>query len=254
VKHDNEEFYDWLATWYEEIYEALDTEETVRLWMDLLGHAAPWVIPADDYRPRLLDAGCGPGWHAVAWARAGFSVSGMDVSSRMLARAALRVKAGDAAVELIKGDLRTWRTNSKFNLIVSHTNFLHLFGPEDLLKIASTIKAASFRDTVWLQDFANLSTFAREGTQEFLHGPLAGLTIEGRHVRPQGRYEQQWSFGGRCKREVFWAHTLDSVQKILAEAGWCRTEAWSRTRETPGCWKRRRALRTRGVLIAFNDH
>ena len=56
----------------------------------------------------VLDAGCGPGVHAIRAARAGLKMKAIDISETMLAEARCRVqRAGmGASVELAREDLR----------------------------------------------------------------------------------------------------------------------------------------------------
>lgn len=54
---------------------------------------------------RLLDLACGTGRHAVALARAGFEVAGVDRSEDMLARARARAAAAGVALDLRRADM-----------------------------------------------------------------------------------------------------------------------------------------------------
>jgi SAM-dependent methyltransferase len=78
---------DWLATPWGRLVEGIEVD----LLQELL---AP--VPA---RARVLDIGCGTGWLGSALLDRGWSVSGVDFSPRMLARARQRfpVVRGDAA-------------------------------------------------------------------------------------------------------------------------------------------------------------
>src|SRR5689334_319051 len=98
-------FYEWFAPTYEALYKAIDAEETVRQWNDLLcrfrsgRHCDPI--------PRLLDVGCGPGWHLPHWHRCGFTVAGLDFSRAMLEYAKTewgRIEREDT-LELYSADL-----------------------------------------------------------------------------------------------------------------------------------------------------
>jgi SAM-dependent methyltransferase len=52
---------------------------------------------------RVLDLGCGPGVLAVAFARRGFDVTGLDPEPAMLAAAAQHARAQGVAIKLIEG-------------------------------------------------------------------------------------------------------------------------------------------------------
>lgn len=55
-------------------------------------------------RARVLDVGCGPGWEARRFSRAGFRVTGIDISPKLIALAKRRVPRG----RFIVGDIRSF--------------------------------------------------------------------------------------------------------------------------------------------------
>src|ERR1039457_7009417 len=61
-----------------------------------------------------LDLCCGPGRHAVEFARRGFTVTGVDRSRFLLERA--REKAGAVAVEWVLDDMREFQRPASFHL------------------------------------------------------------------------------------------------------------------------------------------
>jgi SAM-dependent methyltransferase len=67
-----------------------------------------WVQQYADAGARVLDLGCATGTHTMALAAAGYAVTGVDISERMLARA--RVKAAlDACVSAATGTVQFMR-------------------------------------------------------------------------------------------------------------------------------------------------
>ena len=53
---------------------------------DLIDRSVSWIktVAAPEQYPKLLDIGCGPGLYAERFARAGYSVTGIDFSSRSI--------------------------------------------------------------------------------------------------------------------------------------------------------------------------
>jgi SAM-dependent methyltransferase len=76
---------------------------------------------------RVLDVGCGWGRHAIALARAGFAVTGLDLSPTLLARAQKRAKAAGVEVEWVPGDMRELSWSGRFDLAVSLFSSLGYF-------------------------------------------------------------------------------------------------------------------------------
>ena len=78
---------------------APEFEGASRKWA-FMDDSAAWIaqiLPPEAY-PKLLDVGCGPGLYAERFARAGFRVTGVDISSRSLAYARESAKEKGLAV------------------------------------------------------------------------------------------------------------------------------------------------------------
>jgi len=89
--------------------------------------SAEIVALADSLPPRaaILDLGCGEGRNALFLAERGFDVTAVDISRHGITK--LRSVASDRglAVRAEVGDMRSWRFERDFDLIISH-GCLHL--------------------------------------------------------------------------------------------------------------------------------
>ncbi len=66
---------------------------------------------------RLLDVACGEGSFAVAMAKQGFQVTGIDQSQRMIDLACVRAREAEAAVDFFVADMRDLPYKNDFDLI-----------------------------------------------------------------------------------------------------------------------------------------
>ncbi len=103
-----------------------------------------FLVDALELRPgmRVLDAGCGPGRHALELARRGISVVGVDTSPDFVALA--RAAAGDLPVEFHEADVRELPYADEFDavLCLCQGGFGLLGGDEGELDVVSRFAAA----------------------------------------------------------------------------------------------------------------
>jgi SAM-dependent methyltransferase len=103
------------AAYYDLLYQDKNFAEEVNFVHRLIQRKKPGAIS-------LLDLGCGTGGHAAIFAETGYSVHGIDQSSKMLAQAGRRRQALAPEVRarlfFEQKDLRTLRLNKTFDAIV----------------------------------------------------------------------------------------------------------------------------------------
>ena len=69
-------------------------------------------------RCSILDVGCGTGRHSIELAKRGYAVTGINLSSEMLARAASAAKTADVGVEWIRSDATKFSLPRKFDAVI----------------------------------------------------------------------------------------------------------------------------------------
>ncbi len=79
--------------------------------------AAGLLSPGD----RLLIPGCGRGHEVVALARAGFSVTAVDVAPSAVAAVRAALDAAGAEAEVVQADLFTWEAGAPFDAVYEQT-------------------------------------------------------------------------------------------------------------------------------------
>lgn len=98
----------------------------VRLWRGRYNPTsdAVWLaaMAADTRAQTVLDAGVGTGGAALCLManNPDAAVTGVDVSPEMLAECGANAELNGRAVELIKADITTWRTNRTFDLVITN--------------------------------------------------------------------------------------------------------------------------------------
>jgi SAM-dependent methyltransferase len=101
---------------------------------------------AEELGGPILEYGVGTGRIAIPIARAGIHVTGVDLSSRMLAalRTKLRREAGDvrSRVRAIRGDMRTTKLRRRFPLVIAPFNtVLHLYDRRDIERFFERVRS-----------------------------------------------------------------------------------------------------------------
>lgn len=92
---------------------------------------------------RVLDLACGWGRHALEMARAGFRVTGYDLSETLLARARKRSKAAAVEVDWVRGDARELPWSGQFDAVLSLFSSLGYFlSDEEDLKVLRAAREA----------------------------------------------------------------------------------------------------------------
>lgn len=104
-----EQFFDVHAPLYEENVFTKNTAREIDFLLDLLR------LPAG---AAILDVGCGTGRHAVALARRGFAVTGLDLSAGMLAQAEAAARAAGVRLELVKADATRFSLPARFDAAI----------------------------------------------------------------------------------------------------------------------------------------
>ncbi len=104
-----EVFFDAHAPVYDENVFTKNTVKEVDFLLEELGLAPGGSV---------LDVGCGTGRHSVELARRGYAVTGLDLSSEMLAKAAAAAKAAAVDVEWIRADATRFSFPDKYDAAI----------------------------------------------------------------------------------------------------------------------------------------
>ncbi|HXY34838.1 MAG TPA: class I SAM-dependent methyltransferase [Planctomycetaceae bacterium] len=172
----------------------------------------------------VLDAGCGPGVHAIRAARAGLMVKAIDISDTMLAEARRRVERAGVAesVEFAREDLtRLSFPDSAFRHVFSWGVIIHIRDIERALDELIRIVAPGGRLALYVTNASawdhKLETVARF----LIRRPLKGM-----ERLPMGRgiwYDWQgerlwvWRIDAQALTQYFEARGMRRIARVVGE-------------------------------------
>jgi SAM-dependent methyltransferase len=95
-------------------------------------------------RGDVLDAGCGTGWHSIEFARAGCTVTGVDVAPTAIDRARRNARKAGVAVDFVLGDVTELDGyEGRFDTVVDAKCYDNLTGTQDRHRYASALHCAT---------------------------------------------------------------------------------------------------------------
>ena len=103
----------------------------------------------------LLDLACGYGRHAIAMAKRGYAVTGLDFNERYLGIAAAEAKAAGAQVTWQPGDMRTLVGVGPFRGVYSYFTSFGYFSDEDNERVVAEVARVLERGGRFLLDVMN---------------------------------------------------------------------------------------------------
>ena len=126
----------------------------------ILGCARPPAVG------RVLDLGCGPGAHAIAFARAGFRVTAVDTSHRLLGRARDAARIAGVEVEWVEADMRSFRRLGSFDLVCSLNASFGFFGDQENRQVLEHVHESLAPSGALLIDLIGREMATRAGPGE----------------------------------------------------------------------------------------
>lgn len=213
---------DWFARYYSEQYadsvRAMLTRERSEREVEFILSETRLQPPA-----RTLDLACGAGRHSLAFARRGFSVTGVDLNASWIEEA--RAEAGALDATFVAGDMRE-SFGGPYDLIVS---LFHSFGFFSDTENQAMLEAWAerLRAGGWFAlDVWNRDAMLRHWTPDSEWSPSEDL-----HVREQRdfdpltsriaiHYTYQYASGARHEYDAsFRVYTFTEMRDILMHAG-----------------------------------
>jgi ubiquinone/menaquinone biosynthesis C-methylase UbiE len=140
---------------------------------------------------RLLDVGCGPGRHAIGFAKAGLQVTGIDISQRFLDLAAEDARTAGVGAAFFVVDARRMPFDDEFDAVVSICQgAFGLMGGDDALVLRRMAEAAKPGGLVAVTAFSALYE-AKQGRSGAAFDPDEGIVHERTTVKDEEGVEHE---------------------------------------------------------------
>jgi len=165
----------------------------------------------------ILDLCCGVGRHSIELASRGFSVTGVDRSSRFLEKASGSAAAAGVALELIAADMREFVRPTAFDAVINlWTSFGYFEDPADDARVLSNVLESLQPGGTFVMSLMGKEVLARIFAERHVE-ERDGLTIiqEGRISSDWAWIESTWTISGAGrKRRITVAHRLYSAVEL----------------------------------------
>ena len=228
-----------MAEWFEdeslwtELYPVMFPEERIRLGEDEVAKVLALAGPAEPQGRAALDLCCGPGRHAVALARRGLRVTGVDRTRFLLDRARDRARLAGVAVEFVEADMRDFRRPAAFDLAISlFTSFGYFADRADDVTVLRNVRESLRTHGALVIDVVGKEWLARHfqptRTTDFADGAV--LVDRCRVVEDWTRVENEWILvrDGRARtfRLRLNVYSGQELRERLLQAGFARVDLY----------------------------
>jgi len=115
----------------------------------------------------ILDLGCGTGRFAIALAKRGFKVTGLDMTEEMLKIARQKAKKAKIKIKFMKADMRYFRLKKKIRIIWARGSVGDLTKTEDIKKALVNIKRNLSKNGLFIFDVRDYDDYLKTNFKGF---------------------------------------------------------------------------------------
>ncbi|MCD8294452.1 MAG: class I SAM-dependent methyltransferase [Clostridia bacterium] len=218
------------------MFELLNDDCGYDSWSQYLLHKIAGLLPAASPKVPLcgVDIGCGNGYFTRAFSKAGYSMTGMDISGEMLSKAQdISLKEGIRA-RYIQGDIASFRLPAKQDFALAINDCLNYVPPEKLHAAFSHVAGALRKGAPFIFDITAPEALMEQDRQVYMDDRPSVTCIwyseaqEGNKAivtdvtvfskAPDGRYAR------RDERQTRYMHTDGDILDALASCGFSAIE------------------------------
>ena len=175
-----------------------------------------------------LDIGCGGGWFTRAFQKAGYAMTGLDVSPEMLDFAQEKALKEGVRGEYLLGDITKFRSPKKFDFAIAINDCLNYVSKDKLDAAFKSVRSLLQKDGVFLFDISSIRKFREKIANtvsvddrddvtyfSFNREETDGVTMEVTlfSKRPDGSYERL------DEQHRQYAHTEEEILSALERNG-----------------------------------
>ncbi len=181
----------------------------------------------------LLDLCCGPGRHAIRFAKRGFSVTGVDATPFLLDKARAAAQEEGIAVEWVESDMREFVRPGSYDLAVNlFTSFGFFDDPSDNRRVLEHLFASLRSGGIAVLDMLGkevlASIFEPSDARKLSDG---SVLVQFRRVRDGWRrIDAEWLLirDGSMRRFAsrLWLYSGHELEQLLSEVGFEQVELY----------------------------
>ena len=216
---ENRTAYRHLADWFEYLNDDCDYEN----WSQYL------IFQLKNYPVKKgIDIGCGSGYFTRSLIRAGYEMTGVDISPEMLAKAEeLSLKEGVRA-QFLLGDIAKFSTPQKYDFAIAVNDCINYLPKDKLFSALKKVKNLLGKDGVFLFDVSSERKFRQKIANTVsvddrdmvtylafnsVEGDVATLDVSLFVQGADGKYER------KDEKHVQYIYTAEEIEKTLKEVG-----------------------------------
>lgn len=190
--------------------------------------------------PSVLDLCCGPGYHAVAFGKRGFTVTAVDLSPYLLEQGRVRASKFGIDIKWVLKDMRQFQAQGTFDLACNLTTSFGYFEEEsENLLVLRNVLISLRPGGLFVIDTVGKELFARKAQTMFCSQyPDGSILLQRAQVLDDWyRIRNEWILinGDRCQSFTY-EHSIYSgreLKELLLIAGFSRVKLFGDLAASP---------------------
>ena len=151
----------------------------------------------------ILDAACGAGRHSILFARAGFNVTGFDLSENLLNKAREKAFEERLIVNFINADMRSFKPTANYDLITNlFTSFGYFENDDDNFAFVKNSYPALKESGFYVLDYLN-SNYIHDNLVSDSERTINGVQIKEKRVIESDRVNKEIVISREEEQNIF---------------------------------------------------